>query len=58
MEVRDFEEREARQADMSERWALQSKILGTPSPEVHGVVNLDDPSQARLLESVVRRVVE
>ena len=47
MDIREFEEREARQADIAERWALQSKVLGIPSPSGEAV-NLDDPSQVRV----------
>jgi hypothetical protein len=42
-----FYRREADLADSHSRMALASRILGTPSPSVAGVVNLDDPSQAR-----------
>jgi hypothetical protein len=42
-----FYRREADLADVHSRTALASRILGTPSPSVAGVVNLDDPSQAR-----------
>lgn len=41
-----FYRREADLADIHSRTALASRILGTPSPSVAGVVNLDDPSQA------------
>lgn len=48
----EVERREAEQLDRDDRLALESKIIGTPTPEVEGVVNLDDPSQSALQKRI------
>jgi len=42
----DAEQSDARQIESERRCAHESKILGTPSASVGGVVNLNDPTQA------------
>ena len=53
-----FERREAEQLDFKAHMAQESRILGTPSPQVEGVVNLDDPTQAASHEEWARKALK